>query len=79
MPGLPDFMREADVKATYAKLTGVELGDLNWFYVYSGVIWAVCSCAPAPVGFGSARSRNPTTWSRCSTTAQCCEVDREDA
>jgi aminoglycoside phosphotransferase (APT) family kinase protein len=39
MPGLPDFMREDDVKATYAEKTGVELGDLNWFYVYSGVIW----------------------------------------
>jgi aminoglycoside phosphotransferase (APT) family kinase protein len=40
MPGLPDFMREDDVRATYAELTGVELGDLHWFYVYSGVIWA---------------------------------------
>lgn len=40
MPGLPEFMREADVRATYAEHTGVELGDLNWFYVYSGVIWA---------------------------------------
>lgn len=40
LPGLPDFMREEDVKKTYAALTGVELGDLNWFYVYSGVIWA---------------------------------------
>ena len=39
MPGLPDFMREDDVKATYAEKTGVELGDLGWFYVYSGVIW----------------------------------------
>jgi aminoglycoside phosphotransferase (APT) family kinase protein len=40
LPGLPDFMREADVKSTYTELTGVELGDLHWFYVYSGVIWA---------------------------------------
>ncbi|RAV09556.1 phosphotransferase family protein [Mycolicibacterium sp. GF69] len=40
LPGLPDFMRENDVKSTYAALTGVELGDLHWFYVYSGVIWA---------------------------------------
>lgn len=39
MPGLPDFMREDDVRATYADKTGVILGDLNWFYVYSGVIW----------------------------------------
>jgi aminoglycoside phosphotransferase (APT) family kinase protein len=40
MPGLPNFMREEDVRATYAKHTGVELGDMHWFYVYSGVIWA---------------------------------------
>jgi aminoglycoside phosphotransferase (APT) family kinase protein len=40
LPGLPDFMREADVKAHYAERTGVELGDLHWFYVYSAVIWA---------------------------------------
>ena len=40
MLGLPDFMRDDDVKATYAEKTGVELGDLHWFYVYSGVIWA---------------------------------------
>ena len=33
-------VREEDVKATYAELTGVELSDLHWFYVYSGVIWA---------------------------------------
>ena len=39
MPGLPDVMREEDVRATYQKLTGVELGDLKWFYVYSAVIW----------------------------------------
>ncbi len=39
MPGLPDFMREDDVRARYAERTGVELGDLQWFYVYSAVIW----------------------------------------
>ncbi len=39
MPGLPDFMREDDVRARYAERTGVELGDLHWFYVYAGVIW----------------------------------------
>lgn len=39
MPGLPDVMREEDVKATYQQLTGVSLGDLHWFHVYSGVIW----------------------------------------
>jgi aminoglycoside phosphotransferase (APT) family kinase protein len=40
LPGLPDVLREEDVRATYAALTGVELGDLCWFYAYSGVIWA---------------------------------------
>ncbi len=39
MPGLPDVMREEDVKATYERLTGATIGDLEWFYVYSGVIW----------------------------------------
>ena len=48
--------------------TGVELGDLHWFYVYSGVIWAACSCGPAPGGCASVRSRSPTMSNRCSTT-----------
>jgi aminoglycoside phosphotransferase (APT) family kinase protein len=39
LPGLPDVMREEDVRETYEQLTGAQLGDLNWFYVYSGVIW----------------------------------------
>jgi aminoglycoside phosphotransferase (APT) family kinase protein len=41
LPGLPDVLREEDVRATYQKLTGVTLGDLRWFYVYSAVIWCV--------------------------------------
>ena len=41
LPGLPEVLREDDVRATYARLTGVELGDLRWFYIYSGVIWCV--------------------------------------
>ncbi|MDH6196622.1 aminoglycoside phosphotransferase (APT) family kinase protein [Mycobacterium frederiksbergense] len=40
MPGLPEVLREEDVRATYRELTGVEVGDLRWFYVYSGVVWA---------------------------------------
>ena len=39
LPGLPDVMREEDVRATYRELTGAELSDLRWFYIYSGVIW----------------------------------------
>jgi aminoglycoside phosphotransferase (APT) family kinase protein len=40
MPGLPEVMREDDVRATYQRLTGVDVGDLRWFYVYAGVMWA---------------------------------------
>jgi len=40
LPGLPEVMREEDVRATYQRLSGVEVGDLRWFYVYSGVMWA---------------------------------------
>ena len=39
LPGMPEFLRENDVRATYRDLTGIEVGDLNWFYVFSGVIW----------------------------------------
>jgi aminoglycoside phosphotransferase (APT) family kinase protein len=39
LPGLPEILREDDVRATYRRLTGVELHDLTWFYVYAGVIW----------------------------------------
>ena len=41
LPGLPQVLREDDVRATYRQLTGVELGDLHWFYVYAGVMWAI--------------------------------------
>ena len=39
MPGLPDVLREDDVRAAYTKHTGVDVGDLRWFYIYSGVVW----------------------------------------
>lgn len=39
LPGLPDVLREDDVRSTYERLTGTTLGALDWFYVYSGVIW----------------------------------------
>ncbi|MCB0948428.1 MAG: phosphotransferase family protein [Mycobacterium sp.] len=39
LPGMPDFMREEDVRATYRDLTGIEVADLDWFFVYSAVIW----------------------------------------
>lgn len=39
LPGLPEVLREDDVRATYERLTGATLGDLHWFYIYSAVIW----------------------------------------
>ncbi len=41
LPGLPEVLREPDVRDTYRETTGVELGDLRWFYIYSAVIWCV--------------------------------------
>jgi aminoglycoside phosphotransferase (APT) family kinase protein len=41
LPGLPDVMTEDGVRATYTRLTGVELSELHWFYVYSALMWAV--------------------------------------
>jgi len=41
LPGLPDVLREEDVRATYAELTGVEVGDLLWFQIYSAMIWGI--------------------------------------
>jgi len=41
LPGLPDVLREEDVRATYADLTGAQVGDLRWFEIYSGLIWGV--------------------------------------
>jgi len=40
LPGMPNILREQDVRDTYQRLTGVSLGDLHWFYAYSGVMWA---------------------------------------
>jgi aminoglycoside phosphotransferase (APT) family kinase protein len=39
LPGLPDVLCEDDVRSTYEELTGTTLGALDWFYVYSGVVW----------------------------------------
>ncbi len=41
LPGLPDVLQEQEVRADYERRTGVELGGLRWFYVYSAVIWCV--------------------------------------
>jgi aminoglycoside phosphotransferase (APT) family kinase protein len=39
--GLPDVLRADDVRATYAERTGVVVGDLTWYEIYSAVIWGV--------------------------------------
>jgi aminoglycoside phosphotransferase (APT) family kinase protein len=39
MPGMPSFMQPDDVCATYSALTGVELDDLHWFYVYAALMY----------------------------------------
>ncbi|HOB49605.1 MAG TPA: phosphotransferase family protein [Mycobacterium sp.] len=41
LPGLPDVLREDDVRADYERRTGIRLGDLRWFYIHSAVIWCV--------------------------------------
>ncbi len=41
LPGMPHFLREEDVRATYAELTGVDVGDLTWFTLYAAVQWGV--------------------------------------
>lgn len=41
LPGLPDVLRAEDVRSTYAEITGVEVGDLTWYQIYSGVLWGI--------------------------------------
>jgi aminoglycoside phosphotransferase (APT) family kinase protein len=41
LPGMPDFLREDDVRATYAELTGIEVGDFAWYQLYDAVQWGI--------------------------------------
>ena len=41
LPGMPHFLREEDVVATYEQLTGATLSDLTWFHVYNGLQWCI--------------------------------------
>jgi len=41
LPGLPGVLKAEDVRATYTGLTGVEVGDLTWYQIYSGVLWGI--------------------------------------
>ncbi len=39
LDGMPDFLRPEDVVATYTELSGVEPGDLTWYFVHAAVNW----------------------------------------
>jgi aminoglycoside phosphotransferase (APT) family kinase protein len=54
LPGMPDFMRCADVADTYAACTGVEPGDLRWYLMYAAVRFGALSArlASRQVRFG---------------------------
>jgi len=41
LPGMPHFLREDDVRATYTEITGVEVGDLGWYQLYDAVQWGI--------------------------------------
>jgi aminoglycoside phosphotransferase (APT) family kinase protein len=41
LPGMPHFLREEDVRATYTDKTGIELGDLHWYHVYNATQWCI--------------------------------------
>jgi aminoglycoside phosphotransferase (APT) family kinase protein len=41
LPGMPHFLREEEVVATYEKLTGQPVGDLTWYHIYNGLQWCI--------------------------------------
>jgi aminoglycoside phosphotransferase (APT) family kinase protein len=41
LPGMPNFLREEEVTATYERLTGVRLRPLQWFHVRNGIQWCI--------------------------------------
>ncbi|WP_040808414.1 phosphotransferase family protein [Nocardia concava] len=40
-PGMPDFMREDDVKTAYSEYSGVEIGDLTWYTMFAALNYCV--------------------------------------
>ena len=40
-PGLPDFLRRADVTETYRELTGYEPADMDWYETYAALRFAI--------------------------------------
>lgn len=41
MPGMPRFLCEEDVVATYEQVSGESLGDLTWYHVYNALQWCI--------------------------------------
>ncbi|MEO5838733.1 MAG: phosphotransferase family protein [Acidimicrobiales bacterium] len=41
VPGLPDFLRRADVTAAYRELTGYEPADMDWYEAYAALRFAI--------------------------------------
>jgi aminoglycoside phosphotransferase (APT) family kinase protein len=40
LPGMPEFLDEDAARATYAEISGVEVGDLTWHQLHAAVLWA---------------------------------------
>ncbi|WP_309649702.1 phosphotransferase family protein [Nocardioides sp.] len=41
LPGMPHFLREEDIVATYEQASGARVGDLTWYHVYNAVQWCI--------------------------------------
>jgi len=41
LPGMPDFLRAEDVRATYIERSGVDPGPLDWYLTYCAVQWGI--------------------------------------
>ncbi len=41
LPGMPEFLRPADVAATYRELTGREPMNLEWYLMYAAVQFGI--------------------------------------
>jgi len=40
LDGMPHFLREQEVVATYTELTGVAVGDLTWYRLHAAAMWS---------------------------------------
>ncbi|MEV6279292.1 phosphotransferase family protein [Nocardia sp. NPDC051832] len=41
LPGMPDFLREDDVKAAYTEYSGVRIGDLTWYTLFCALNYCI--------------------------------------